>query len=41
LYFIDKFFIFSCRTDKVMIRHINIAMLGFRFVYDFEIKLPL
>jgi hypothetical protein len=41
LYFIDKIFIFSCRFDKVMIKGINIAMLGSRFVYDFEIKLAL
>jgi len=41
LYFIEFFFIFSYMTNKVMIKHINIAMLGSCYVYDFEIKLAL
>jgi hypothetical protein len=41
LYFIDKIFIFSYRIDKVMIKCSNIAMLGSRSMYDFEIKLTL
>jgi hypothetical protein len=41
LYFINKKFIFNYRTDKVMIKLIDIAMFRSHFVYDFEIKLSL